>query len=476
MPEIDKKQRFKNRMLNYFVNYFFFIVFVVFIILSMVALLFILWPKYRNSRLSVGKGQLNMNNEIETKKFELASLESSKKGMDVIDKDNLIKLNSIIPSKENVSYVIKELNTIATDSGFFLTDVKYSKSGNNPGAVAEEQNNKSNLPVFIKFFTFNITITGGGYENLKSFLKMTADSVNIRDVTSIRFDGKNSYDIELKAYYYEKEESAQMENIEFSANIEAAGSDANGSRAVNEIAYIEVINNFFKRESFMSLREYLRKEITIQKEVVPATDDFPPPPKDAVVYNPGAGGKLNIFWDKSISDKIDKTRIYRFEDLDGKGVMIAEIDKTENTFADTTLVNGKKYYYLVKNVNKQGQMSKNTEKYSSTPENIIPPGMLLDIFIEQTKEGIGFIWQNPSDEDLAYIDIYRSKSGFELGDLIAKLKAVPSQKQKWSDNDIAAYEEYYYTILSVDNAGNSSPYHTIKLGNKNIFITSEGGE
>ncbi len=33
---------------------------------------------------------------------------------------------------------------------------------------------------------------------------MTSDSVNIRDVTSIRFDGKNSYDIELRAYYYEE--------------------------------------------------------------------------------------------------------------------------------------------------------------------------------------------------------------------------------------------------------------------------------
>ncbi len=204
MPEIDKKQRFKNRMLNYFVNYFFFILFVVFIILSLVSFTFILWPKYRNISLSAGQEQLNINNEIDSKKFELASLEASKKSIDNIAKDDISKLNNIISGKENVSYVIKELNTIADSSGFILTDVKYSKSSGKHGTSAEEKNNKSNLPAFIKFFTFNITITGGGYENLKSFLNMTSDSVNIRDVTSIRFDGKNSYDIELRAYYYEE--------------------------------------------------------------------------------------------------------------------------------------------------------------------------------------------------------------------------------------------------------------------------------
>lgn len=268
--------------------------------------------------------------------------------------------------------------------------------------------------------------------------------------------------------------AAQVENLELEANIDIAGSELNGIQSEKGMD-IEAINNFFKKESFMSLREYLGKEITIQKEVIPVTDDFPPPPKDVVVYDPGAGRKLNIFWDKTDSDKVDKIRIYRFEELDGNGTMIAELNKSENTFADKELSNGKRYYYLVKNVNKQGQMSKNIEKSGSVPENVVPPGMLTDISVAQAEEGVDFIWQNPSDEDLEYVDIYRSTSGFELGDLVAKLKAVPAQKQKWNDKDIIPYEEYYYTLLAMDTAGNNSPYYTIKLGNKNIFVTSEEG-
>lgn len=203
MPEIDKKQRIKNRMLNYFVNYFFFILFIVFIVFFLFSFLFVLWPKYKNVSLSVVQERVNINSEIEAKKSELNALKLKKEAMDSIDKDNLLKLNNMLPSKENVSYVIKELYKIADNNGFFLMDVKYFKNDNKQGPIVKENNNNGNLPPHINFFTFNITITGGGYENLKSFLKMLANSVNIRDVISVRFDGKNSYDIELKAYYYE---------------------------------------------------------------------------------------------------------------------------------------------------------------------------------------------------------------------------------------------------------------------------------
>lgn len=203
MPEIDKKQRIKNRMLNYFVNYFFFILFIVFIVFFLFSFLFVLWPKYKNVSLSATQERVNINSEIEAKKSELNALKSKKEAMDSIDKDNLLKLNNMLPSKENVSYVIKELYKIADNNGFFLMDVKYFKNDNKQVSIVKENNTNGNLPPRINFFTFNITITGGGYENLKSFLKMLANSVNIRDVISVRFDGKNSYDIELKAYYYE---------------------------------------------------------------------------------------------------------------------------------------------------------------------------------------------------------------------------------------------------------------------------------
>lgn len=277
---------------------------------------------------------------------------------------------------------------------------------------------------------------------------------------------------------YFSQSATETKNLALETNIVADGSDSAKNLTLEKGRDANFSTDFFKKESFMNLKEYINKEATIQKEVVSTTDDFPPPPKWVVVDDPGAGKKLNIFWDKLESEKVEKIRIYRFEDLDGRGTMIAEIDKTENTFTDSDLLNDKKYYYLVKTVNKQGQMSKNTEKYGGTPKNIILPGKLLQLSVNQTKEAVDFLWQNPSDKDLEYVNIYKSQAASELGALAAKLKATPSQKQKWSDNDIVKYEEYYYTLLTVDTAGNISPYYTVKLGNKNIFITSEksGGE
>ncbi len=231
--------------------------------------------------------------------------------------------------------------------------------------------------------------------------------------------------------------------------------------------------DLFNKKQFIALKNYISDTAAARGQIMPEDDVIPPAVENIYAIDPGIGGRLDIFWDNPENLKIKKIRIYRFEDPEGAGKLIGEADNSVENHTDKGLIDGQLYYYIIKSVNDDNKESGNTEKISAKPNNLIPPACPSDIKIKQQGGNIELSWTNPSDEDLAYIYIYRSEDKSLLGTLAQPLEAEPGQKLKWTDNDVTAYKNYFYSLAAVDTAGNISPRNIIKLGNPDLFISPD---
>ncbi|MFC1613359.1 fibronectin type III domain-containing protein [Patescibacteria group bacterium] len=208
-----------------------------------------------------------------------------------------------------------------------------------------------------------------------------------------------------------------------------------------------------------------------QKDAMVIDYNIPPALKIFNIDDPGIGNQLNLFWTKNDNVVIKYVRIYRFEEEDLEGELIAELNGNRTNFIDTNLDYNKKYYYLLKTVNTEGYESTNIKKYIGITTNVIPPASPYDIEIQQKDENLEILWSNPQDYDLKKIVIYRSEKDSELGEIVAEIEAVPNKKYKWSDNKIDMYKTYYYHLSAVDEVGNMSASNIVNIGNKELFIS-----
>src|SRR4030042_517570 len=121
-------------------------------------------------------------------------------------------------------------------------------------------------------------ISGGGYDELKSFLEMASDSVRIIDVTSVSFDGSRTYNLELLVYYIEDKTPAVVEN------------------------FSDLDRSIFNRKSLLRLRQYAAPVLAESIDAVADNESIPPPISDLVINDPGTGDRLNLFWENAPSD------------------------------------------------------------------------------------------------------------------------------------------------------------------------------
>ncbi|MFH0856726.1 MAG: fibronectin type III domain-containing protein [bacterium] len=164
-------------------------------------------------------------------------------------------------------------------------------------------------------------------------------------------------------------------------------------------------SDLFNKKQFVILKKYVSEIAVTQNQIITEDEIIPPAVKNITIDDPGIGDRLNIFWEIDNNPKIKKIRVYRFEDAEGAGTLIAELNNSEESFTDKGLSAKKTYYYIVKTVNENDKESSNTEKYSSAPTNIIPPCTPADIKIKQQGDKIEISWTNSHDDDLAYIYI-----------------------------------------------------------------------
>lgn len=442
----DNKSKFISKTANLLTARLLPVSFFLVAIVSALAFIFLLLPKYKAVTNSISTAKADIQEAIDQKSNFLNRLKKHSEELTNIDKYNLGKLENMLTGTVDIPGIISVLNKLSEKSGFVLEDVKYF--------FDENESKTQNIASEIKKVDFLITVNGGGYDELKYLLQMIANNVNIIDVTGIMSDGSSSYNLELEVYYIER---AKDNNI---------ATDSNNLTLTSE---------FFDRKSFLNLNSQASLGTVAPIDAILQDENTPPPIENLVVADPGVGDRLNLFWENMPSAITAKIKIYRFAIENGKGELVAELNKDAAAFTDKGLVTDNEYYYLARSVSDKSVESRNTKKFSGTPMNVMPPEIPLDVKIAEQAGKIEIAWTNPSSPDLAYVYIYKSKDKSSLGELSAKIQAYAGKKQVWEDEAVESYKQYYYALVAEDTAGNRSTDQIIKFSSSDLFEAKKGG-
>lgn len=183
-------------------------------------------------------------------------------------------------------------------------------------------------------------------------------------------------------------------------------------------------------------------------------------------------GKVEITWEQNGADVGAFTyRVYRAVDSVSHYVklnhrdllMIAEEGKPgQGAFTDTGLIDDHTYWYAVASVDFVGNESRHVIIKATPSDKVapLPPGPIV---AQPSGLGILVTWQPPVADDLASYDIYRSTNSDSLFEKINEA-AVPATDTMYEDRKALPNMQYFYRMVSIDRAGNSSEQSAHAIG------------
>ncbi len=147
------------------------------------------------------------------------------------------------------------------------------------------------------------------------------------------------------------------------------------------------------------------------------------------------------------SEKKENEKVY------GKMHKIAELPLTQNSFVDSTIVEGNHYGYYIqsKGIGTDDALSSlsaiATVHYNSI--KLLPPANVIAL---AQSNGIKLSWTNPLGIPLTKLRIYRAKVNEEL----SLLKEINADVNEFLDSDPASATTYFYAITAIDARGKES--------------------
>ncbi len=128
------------------------------------------------------------------------------------------------------------------------------------------------------------------------------------------------------------------------------------------------------------------------------------------------------------------------------------------TYRDTSVVNGVRYFYMVRAVDSPAapwKESLDSAEIAAAPRDLTPPDRPTGITVVPGVGRIFLTWNENRERDLAGYFVYRSRrSGREYERLTDK----PVNRTTYSDETAKPGIQYYYVVTAVDQAGNESGY------------------
>lgn len=201
-------------------------------------------------------------------------------------------------------------------------------------------------------------------------------------------------------------------------------------------------------------------------------------PSNVRVFDVQNGKVVVVVWD--FVEKIPAyVKVMRSETSGGEQKELSQVDGAVKGYQDTDIEIGKRYFYSLVSVGEDGEKSATVGPYGVGPiKDTQRPKQPQEVRVELMEDekgafGAHITWQDPDDDDLAFIRIYRSTTESVLGERIAEL--TPGTL-RYVDQDIKPSKSgkitYYYLLTSVDVHGNESVYNLIGpfIGNDSPFV------
>ncbi|MFA5859391.1 MAG: fibronectin type III domain-containing protein, partial [Elusimicrobiota bacterium] len=176
-------------------------------------------------------------------------------------------------------------------------------------------------------------------------------------------------------------------------------------------------------------------------------------PSDVSITNPATGGKLNLFWTGVNAANLAGYKIYRR--TSGTGYELATTIATNvNTYQDTGLTNGIRYYYVVTSYDITGNESGYSTEKSEVPTGVVvtlSPPSNVTVTDLQTNARLRIQWDSVANATIYHIWRSNSNNG-----TYQKVVSTGATTSPFVDSGLLAKETYYYKLQAADDSGNVS--------------------
>lgn len=137
--------------------------------------------------------------------------------------------------------------------------------------------------------------------------------------------------------------------------------------------------------------------------------------------------------------------------VDGKGFEEIGAAVPETAFADTTVQNGRKYWYKTQSVLEVGASTIAggvSEAAEATPVDLTPPEPPTGVRVVVTANGVKVFWDNSTAGDLRGYHVYRRAASQKEAERIGDVEAIYTI---FEDTVSSAAGPFYYSVTAYDN-------------------------
>lgn len=200
-----------------FVRYFNFIAAASFVIILFLGYQYVVLPVIQNIKVG-GTANLRVKEkEIEALSRYLQELKEMKSEFESVSREDLDRLNQILPSEKDIPGLMVQLQRIAQKNKLFLQNISFSTSETASSAGGENERTGANpengapggensglgQEDSLRELRISFSVSEGDYEALKKFLSDIETNMRIFDVYDIRFGNtqEGPYAFNLITYY-----------------------------------------------------------------------------------------------------------------------------------------------------------------------------------------------------------------------------------------------------------------------------------
>ena len=161
------------------------------------------------------------------------------------------------------------------------------------------------------------------------------------------------------------------------------------------------------------------------------------------------GGLLNLDWADNGEGDLAGYNVYRRTSSETYSLITFV---GTSSYADSGLVNGTTYFYVVTAVDTSGNASGDSNEDSGTPLDNLVPAAPSNLTATAGNAQVSLDWDDNGESDLAGYNVYRSETSGGSYTKIASIGAISAYTDATASNDTT----YFYVVTAVDAAGNES--------------------
>lgn len=182
---------------------------------------------------------------------------------------------------------------------------------------------------------------------------------------------------------------------------------------------------------------------------VSATTKAPPRPVAGITTESGLLRSITLHWQANPEEDIVAYEIFRGNSSDIVVERVGKVDKTELSFTDSGLADGRTYYYRLRAIDQDGLEGRLSEVVQATTKPLpVPPRGLQ---AEQRPEGIYLSWQANPEKDI------REYSVYSIGFLATKIGSTGETGFLYTES-LEPGRTYRFQVRAVDEDGLSSEF------------------